>query len=213
MAIPAAAAYAIQYAPAVYSLLSGLFRGKSPQEKAVEKLEKQAREGLDDNLLNEILAQIGARRESDTSRALRRLAAGNISPSSGLAQEVAGATRRGFAGQLEDARTKFMTADQAAKDRANQALLSLPQDNSTGDIVAALMSSLASELSRKGNKLSLASFEPGASQVQPGASNIGMRLPAWQDTISPPQSQGVGMRNPFQDYFRRRAAGFVRGGY
>lgn len=198
---------AAQLAPSAISLIKGLFGGKSPQEKAIERLEKVAQQGLDPAILQRALAVLNARNQAEQSGVLSRLASGGIDPSSGLAQEAVGATRRGLGARQGEAQSLFNQQSEAAKLAANQQLLGLPADQSVGDLLGSGLQALQAYGQRnQGNqgltfddlkklmpqampdvRTELPSAPRGSmlSQVRPlelstmpnASSNIGMKLP------------------------------------
>lgn len=142
MPIPAGVMLAAQLAPSAISLIKGLFSGKSPQEKAIERLEKVAQQGLDPAILQRALAVLNARNQAEQSGVLSRLASGGIDPSSGLAQEAVGATRRGLGARQGEAQSLFNQQSEAAKLAANQQLLGLPADQSISDLLGSGLQAL-----------------------------------------------------------------------
>lgn len=200
MPIPAAVGAAATYGPAVISLLKGLFGGKSPQEKAIEKIQQVADKGLDPHILQRALAILNARNQAEQSDVLSRMAAGGIDPSSGLAQEAVGATRRSLGARTGEAQALFNTESERAKMAANQQLAGLPVDNSTGDLLGSLLQAV--QASARPKKFDFDQLDeklnPPAAPAQPAANaNIGVQLPRVQDLLRPRQgASGVGLRLP-----------------
>ncbi len=167
MPIPALAASAIRYGPAAYGILKGLFGGKSPQQKAQERLQKIAEQGLDPAILQRAIAILNVRNQGEQSGVLSRLSAGGIDPSSGLAQEAVGATRRSLGARQGEAQSLFNTQSEEAMMRANEQLAGMPEDTSTGDLVASLLSNLDAR----------GVFDKKNPSVLEQSSSIGMQLP------------------------------------
>lgn len=136
-----------------YSLLKGLFGKKSPEEKARERLAKISERGLDPELLNRALGILNARNQAEQSGALSRLAAGGIDPSSGLAQEAAGAIRRGLGARQGEAQALFNERSEAAKLAATQQLAGMPADNSLGDLISSSLIALQASRNPKSDAL------------------------------------------------------------
>jgi hypothetical protein len=130
---------AAQLAPSAISLIRGLFGGKSPQEKAIERLQQISERGLDPKLLERALGILNVRNEREQRDTLSRLMAGGIDPSSGLAQEAVGATRRSLGARQGEAQALFNQQSEAAKMAATQQLAGLPVDNSTGDLLGSIL--------------------------------------------------------------------------
>lgn len=145
MALPAAIGIAAKYGPAAYGILKGLLGGKSPQQKAQERLQRIAERGLDPSVLSRAIAILNARNQAEQGGVLSRLAAGGIDPSSGLAQEAVGATRRSLGARQGEAQTLFNEQSQAAQMRANEQLAGMPEDTSTGDLIGSLLSNLEAQ--------------------------------------------------------------------
>lgn len=144
MAIPAF----VSYIPAALSALKSLFGGDSPQEKARKRLEELAKRGLDPKLLRQALAIQAAREQQEQSGILSRMRAGNIDPSSGLAQEAIGASKRGLAARQGEARAVFDEQSEAAKQRANEILAGMPEDDTFAQVMGSA-TELLDELARK----------------------------------------------------------------
>jgi hypothetical protein len=148
MALPAGVALAAKYGPAAYGIISGLLKGKSKQQKAQEaamaRLQNIAEHGLDPSILNRAVAILNARNQGEQSGVLSRLSAGGIDPSSGLAQEAVGATRRSLGARQGEAQSLFNEQSEAAKLRANEQLagMPVPEDTSTGDLIGSLLTNL-----------------------------------------------------------------------
>lgn len=200
MPIPALALGALKYGPAVVSLLKGLTGGKSPQEKAIEKIQQVADNGLDPKILERVLAILNARNQTEQSGVLSRLAAGGIDPSSGLAQEAVGATRRSLGARTGEAQSLFNAESERAKMAANQQLAGLPVDNSTGDLLGSLLQAVQASAQKKFDfdQLDQKLNPPAAAPAQPAANpNIGVQIPGVQDLLRPRRgTSGVGMRLP-----------------
>lgn len=142
MPIPQGVMLAAQLAPSAISLIRSLFGGKSPQEKAIERLQQISERGLDPAILQRALGILNTRNQAEQSGTLSRLAAGGIDPSSGLAQEAVGATRRSLGARQGEAQALFNQKSEAAKMAATQQLVGLPVDNSTGDLLGSMLQAL-----------------------------------------------------------------------
>lgn len=202
MPIPAGVQLAAMVAPSVISLARSLFGGKSRQDKALDKIEKISNEGLDPKILQRALAILNARNQTEQSGVLSRLAAGGIDPSSGLAQEAVGATRRGLGARMGEAQSLFNQQSEAAKMAATQQLAGLPADNSTGDLLGSLLGAVQAGVQRKMDFDRLDKIlnpqQAVAAPATPAPSpRMGVQLPRVEDMLRPRQGvSGVGMRLP-----------------
>lgn len=142
MALPALAAAGLKYGPAAIGVLKGLFGGKSAAQK---RLERMAKLGYDPEELQRNLALLNERIAGEKTGALSRLRAGNIDPSSGLAQEVLGSINRSRG--LRSAEAK--AAASASGQRATE-LLGAREDDSTGDLLGSLLASLSQDFEQGG---------------------------------------------------------------
>lgn len=211
MPIPAGVVLAAKYGPAAYGILKGLFGGKSPQKKAQERLEKIAREGIDPGILQRQLKILNARQGGESSDILQRLAGGNIAPSSGLAQEFVGASKRSIGGRQAEAQALFDEYNQRAKMQANQQLAGMPEDQSTGDLLGSVLSELQAQYGGGGSKkaMDFDNLDQMLSPQQPAAqSNIGIRLPSVQQTLNPQPRVGTGLQLGDVNNFAPRPAGY-----
>lgn len=142
MALPALAAAGLKYGPAAIGVLKGLFGGKSGAQK---RLERMAALGYDPEELQRNIGLLNERIAGEKTGALSRLRAGNIDPSSGLAQEVLGSINRSRG--LRSAEAK--AAASASGQRATE-LLGARGDDSTGDLLGSLLASLSSDFEKGG---------------------------------------------------------------
>ena len=214
MPIPAGVILGAQLAPSAISVIKGLLGGKSPQEKAIERFQKLSEQGLDPAILQRALAILNARNQAEQSGVLSRLAAGGIDPSSGLAQEAVGATRRGLGARQGEAQALFNQQSEAAKLAANQQLLGLPADNSLGDLLGSGLQALQAYGQRKQDQdflQSLFNTSQGAAALPeirtqlPTAPRGSMFNQQKSLALTPLQdnSPNVGMKLPTPDQFSK----------
>lgn len=193
--------------PTAISLLKGFFGGKSPQERAIEKLQEISERGLDPRILERALAVLNARNQMEQSGMLARLAAGGITPSSGLAQEAVGATRRGLGARTGEAASLFNAMSEQAKMQAMQQLAGMPADTSLGDLLGSALQALqAYNQGRQIDDLrkALTNTLPNSQstttidlQTQPRGS-LFKQLKPLELTVEPASSPNIGMKLPTQ---------------
>lgn len=142
MALPALAAAGLKYGPAALGVLKGLFGGKSPAQKRLENIAKL---GYDPDELQRNLGLLNQRIAGEKTGALSRLRAGNIDPSSGLAQEVLGSISRSQGMRAGAAKAGASEAGQRATE-----LFGAREDDSTGDLLGSLLASLSQDFEQGG---------------------------------------------------------------
>jgi len=142
MALPALAAAGLKYGPAAIGVLKGLFGGKSAAQKRLERIAKL---GYDPDELQRNLTLLNRRVADERTGALSRLRAGNIDPSSGLAQEVLGSISRSQGMRAGAAKAGASEAGQRATE-----LLGAREDDSTGDLLGSLLASLSQDFEQGG---------------------------------------------------------------
>lgn len=142
MALPALALAGLKYGPAAIGVLKGLFGGKSAAQK---RLERMAKLGYDPEELQRNIGLLNQRIAGEKTNALSRLRAGNIDPSSGLAQEVLGSITRSQGMRSGEARAAASASGQRATE-----LLGMREDDSTGDLLGSLLASLSQDFEKGG---------------------------------------------------------------
>lgn len=190
-------------------VLSSLFGGDSPRDKAIKELERIMKQGLDPRILQRLIRTIAAREQQAQSGILARARAGNLDPSSGLVQEMIGASRRGAAAQEGDLREAFNDESERVKRAAASQLAGMPADTSTGDLIGSTIELLDTYLNSRKNKSTTGtpadlvaprarmldepmiggSITPSPSLRQPVRADAGMKIYSpsdfYDDTLAP----------------------------
>jgi len=140
--LPLAVSAGLKYGLPALGVLKGLFGGKSPAQKRLERIAKL---GYDPEEYQRALTQLNQRIGGEKQSVLSRLRAGNVDPSSGIGQELLGSVNRSYGMRAAEAKSAASESGQRATE-----LLGTRDDESTGDLLGSLLASLASDFEEGG---------------------------------------------------------------
>ncbi len=167
-------------------VVDNFMSGSSPRDKALKQLQLIMKKGLDPTILRRLMQAMSAREAQAQSGVLARARAGNLDPSSGLVQEMLGASRRNAASREGELRQIFDDESERVKRAAMAQLANLPEDTSGGDLLGSSIALLDTVLKRKRTQ-----DEPEGWQQQSGQS-VGLSEP--EAKVHGPVRSDVGMK-------------------